>query len=198
MQLRGWAIAALAVVLAAPAAADAKTYKIDPEHTSVTFRVRHLFTYVEGRFREFDGTIEFDRDNPEATKVKGSIKVASIDTNVKERDEHLRSSDFFNVAEYPEITFESTKVTDVDKEKMTAKIHGNLTIRGVTKPVVIDAAFLGEAADPWGNKKAGFHGETQIDRRDFGLEWNKVLEAGRLLVGNDVRIRIDVEATIVE
>jgi polyisoprenoid-binding protein YceI len=177
-----------------PSAAPAKTYNIDPGHTTVGFKVRHLFTEVGGTFGTFEGTIDFDPAKPEATTVKGSIDTASIDTNEKDRDEHLRNPDFFDVAKHPKITFESTKVTDVDAKANTAKIHGNLTMHGVTKEVVLDSKFAGEAADPWGNQKAGFSAETTIDRRDWGLTWNKALEAGNVLVGNDVKIRIDAEA----
>jgi polyisoprenoid-binding protein YceI len=183
-------------LLSRPAAAT--TYKVDPTHTSVTFLVRHLFTNVEGRFRTFDGEIVFDPAAPEKTAVKGSIDVASIDTNVAKRDEHLRGPDFFDVAKFPKITFASTGVSDVDTAKNTGKLQGNLTIHGVTKPVVLDAQFLGAATDPWGNKKAGFSGTTTIDRKEFGLGWNKALETGGFLVGDEVTIRINVEGDVQE
>jgi polyisoprenoid-binding protein YceI len=160
--------------------------------------VRHLFTNVEGRFRTFDGQIVFDPAAPEKTMVKGSIDVTSIDTNVTKRDEHLRSPDFFDVAKFPKIEFTSTGVSDVDKTKNTAKLAGNLTIHGVTKPVVLDAQFLGAATDPWGNKKAGFSASTVIDRKAFGLGWNKTLEAGGVLVGDEVTIRINAEGNVQE
>ncbi|HWP64790.1 MAG TPA: YceI family protein [Candidatus Limnocylindria bacterium] len=190
-----------AIVLAAgtlPAPATAATYKVDPGHTSVTFLVRHLLTNVEGRFRTFEGTIVFDPAEPEKTVVKGTIDVASIDTNVEKRDEHLRSPDFFDVAKYPKIEFVSTGVSDVDRETNTGKLHGNLTIHGVTKPVVLDAQFLGAATDPWGNKKGGFTATTTINRKDFGLTWNKSLETGGLLVGDEVTIRLNVEGDVQE
>jgi len=198
MRARTLFLAAVVAAVAAPSVASAKTYTIDGDHTSVTFRVRHIFTHVDGRFKEFDGTIMFDPEKLDTATVNGTIKAASIDTNVADRDEHLRSSDFFNVAEHPEIKFESTKVTDIDKSKKTAKIHGNLTMHGVTKPVVLDAAFLGEANDPWGNKKAGFTASTTVDRTQWGLAWNKVLETGSVLVGNEIEIRIDAEANVAE
>jgi len=199
MRMRSWAPAALvAATLLVPAGSHAASYKIDESHTSVGFRVRHLFTSVEGRFKEFGGTIEFDPEKPEEAKVQGTIETKTIDTNVADRDEHLRSPDFFNVAEHPQIKFESTKVSDVSADKKTGKVHGNLTIHGVTKPVVLDAEFHGVGADPWGNKKAGFSARTTIDRRDYGLTWNKALEAGNVLVGNDVEVRLDVEANAIE
>jgi polyisoprenoid-binding protein YceI len=189
----------LAATLAlAPGPSPAGTYKVDAEHTSVTFRVRHLLTYVEGRFGTFEGSLDFDPADPSTAKVRGSIDVASIDTNVKERDEHLRSADFFSAAEHPKITFESTKVSDVDADATRGKIHGNLTIRGVTKAVVLDAAYVGQATDPWGNAKAGFSATTKINRKDFGLGWNKTLETGGVLVGDEIEIRIDAETYVPE
>lgn len=182
----------------APLAALAATYKVDPGHTSVTFLVRHLLTNVEGRFRTFEGQIVFDPAAPEKTAVKGSIDVASVDTNVAKRDEHLRAPDFFDAAKFPKIEFVSTGVSAVDAAKHTGKLHGNLTIRGVTKPVVLDAQFLGAATDPWGNKKGGFTASTTIDRKDFGLTWNKALETGGVLVGDEVTIRINVEGDVQE
>ena len=189
------------LVLAAtllPLPARAATYKVDPAHTNVTFLVRHLFTNVEGRFRTFEGQIVFDPAAPEKTTVKGSIDVASIDTNVAKRYEHLRSPDFFDVAKFPKIEFVGTGVADVDAAKHAGKIRGNLTIHGVTRPVVLDAQFLGAATDPWGNKKGGFTATTTIDRKDFGLTWNKTLEAGGVLVGDEVTIRINVEGDVQE
>ncbi|HVM96527.1 MAG TPA: YceI family protein [Candidatus Acidoferrales bacterium] len=179
--------------LAIPRAGWAKHYKVDPDHTSVSFRVRHLFSAVKGRFDKFDGEIEFDPTKPEATKVTGSIDVASINTNVAERDKHLRSKDFFDVANFPKITFASTGVTDLDSTKKAGKMQAKLTIHGVEKPVVLEVSFLGEVKDPWGNVKAGFAANTTINRKDFGLTWNQALETGGALVGDDVQIEIDAE-----
>jgi len=191
----------LSLLLAASFAASpaaAKPYKVDDAHTSVTFSVRHLFTSVEGKFKTFEGQIQFDPAAPEKTTVKGTIDVASIDTSVQKRDDHLRSPDFFDVAKYPKIEFVSTGVSDVDQAKKTGKMQGNLTIHGVTKPVVLDAQFLGEGTDPWGNKKAGFSASTVINRKDFGLGWNQALESGGFLVGDDVTIRLNVEGNVQE
>jgi len=195
MRVRTWLLAAAALMVM-PGPALAKTYTVDRDHSAVSFRIRHLFTEVQGRFLEFQGTIVFDPAKPDATQVKGAIVAKSIDTDNQKRDDHLRTAEFFDVAQFPDIRFESTQVTDVDKAANTAKIHGNLTMRGVTKPVVLKAKFVGEAADPWGNQKAGFNAETTIDRREWALTWNKALEAGNVLVGNDVTIRIDVEAQV--
>jgi polyisoprenoid-binding protein YceI len=184
--------------LALPVAARATTYAVDSEHTSVTFRIRHLFTQVTGRFDKFDGTIAFDPAKPEATKVEGSIDAASINTNQAKRDEHLRSKDFFDVKQYPKITFASHGTASVGADKKSGKLNGALTIHGVTKPVVLDVAFLGEGTDPWGNRRAGFTASTTINRKDFGLNWNEALETGGFLVGDEVQIQIEAEGLVQE
>lgn len=194
----GSLVLAVAFLAGTAAAAAAKTFDIDPHHTSVTFRVRHLFTKVNGRFDKFDGKIEFDPAKPERVKVQGSIDVASINTNVDKRDEHLRSKDFFNAEKFPKITFVSTKTSDVDPKSKTGKLHGDLTIHGVTKPVVLDVAFLGEGTDPYGNRKAGFSATTTINRKDFGLNWNETLETGGVLVGEEVEIEVSAEGNVAE
>lgn len=187
-----WVLGALALGLAATA--HATTWKVDGAHTTVGFSVSHLFTSVHGRFDRFEGTIEFDPDDPEAAVVRGTIEAASINTNNEKRDRHLRSSDFFHVEKYPTLRFESTGVRDVAGRR--GKLEGQLTIRGVTRPVVIDAAFLGQGSDPWGNVRAGFTATLKIDRKDYGLNWNELLETGGWLVGNEVEIRIDAEGLI--
>ena len=185
---------ALVFLSSFPLAASAKPLKVDPAHTGVGFQIRHLFSNVPGRFDKFEGTIDLDPAAPEKTSIVGSIDAASIDTDNEKRDAHLRNEDFFHVEKYPKITFKSTKVTDVDKEKKTAKIHGDLTMHGVTKPVVLDGAFLGSGPGPQGDQRYGFHGETTINRKDFGIAWNKALDAGGFVLGEDVKITIDVEA----
>ena len=188
----------LAAATALPGGSLAATWKVDPAHTSVLFHVRHLFTEVTGRFQKFDGTIVLDEENPGNTRVEGTIEAASIDTNNEKRDRHLRSADFFDVEKYPQVEFATTKVTDVDREKKTAKIHGTLSMHGVEKPVVLDAKYLGRAKDPWGNERAGFRAETTVDRKEFGLNWNEALEAGGFLVGDEVRIELNVEGMLAE
>jgi polyisoprenoid-binding protein YceI len=187
-------LAAALVLAAADARAQAQAVKlsIDPQHSSVGFRVRHLFTNVSGQFRKFEGTIEFDQKNPGASKVAVTIQTASVDTNVDARDKDLRSARFFDVAKYPTITFVSTGVGDVAGDR--AKVKGALTMHGVTKDVVLDAQFLGSAKDPWGNQRYGFHAQTKINRKDFGMAWNEAIEAGGVLVGDEVEILLDVEA----
>ncbi|MGH7897756.1 MAG: YceI family protein [Candidatus Binatia bacterium] len=187
------AAASLVFVLVLTAAAAATTYKIDPDHSSVAFQIRHLFTSVSGRFEKFEGVIRLDEKDPAKTSVEGSIDAASIDTNVARRDNHLRSPDFFDVEKFPKISFRTTSVSDVDTAAKTAKLHGLLTMHGVERPVVLEVAFLGSGKDPAGNTRAGFQASTTINRKDFGLDWNKALEAGGFLVGDEVKITIDAE-----
>jgi polyisoprenoid-binding protein YceI len=184
------ALAALGI--GAPAFGD--TYVVDPAHTSVQFRVRHLFTHVTGRFQMFDGKIVYDDQSPAKTEVQGSIDAASINTNVEKRDNHLRSADFFDVEKYPKISFQSTGVSDLDSSGKKGKMAGTLTLHGVSRPVVLDASFLGKGKDPGGKERAGFQGTTSINRKDFGLTWNKALESGGVLVGDEVTIELDIEA----
>jgi polyisoprenoid-binding protein YceI len=171
----------------------AETFAVDPAHTSVQFHVRHLFTTVTGRFQMFEGKIVYDEKSPAKTEVQGSIDAATINTNVEKRDGHLRSADFFDVEKFPKITFQSTEVSDVDASGKKGKMSGNLTLHGVSRPVVLDASFLGKGKGPDGKERAGFHGTTTINRKDFGLTWNKALESGGFLVGDEVTIDLDVE-----
>jgi len=172
----------------------AATYTLDADHTAVSFKVRHLFSYVRGTFNQFEGTFEYEPGAPDTWKANAVIQADSIDTRVKERDKHLRSKDFFEVDKFPAITFVSTKVTDVTPEG--AKLHGDLTIHGVTRPVVLDLAIHGAGKDPWGNVRSGFTATTAINRKDFGLTWNQALEAGKVLVGDEVEITIEVEGLL--
>ncbi len=186
-----------ALVLGFAAAADAANWKVDRAHTTMGFGVSHLFTSVQGRFDRFDGTIEFDPEKPEAAVVRATIDAASINTNNAKRDKHLRSDDFFDVEKHPTLSFESTGgVTEMKENR--GKLAGNLTIHGVTKPVVFDVTFRGQGKDPWGNVRAGFAANLSINRKDYGLNWNEVLETGGLLVGEVVEIRIDAEGILGE
>lgn len=190
------ALAALLAIAVSPAVSRATTYKVDPSHTTVGFKIRHLFTNVTGRFDTFEGTIEFDLAKPEATQVEGTIQTASINTSNEKRDTHLRGSDFFDAAKFPTITFKSTEVTDIDAQKKTAKLHGLLNLHGVEKAVVLDVAFLGSAKDPWGNTRAGFTATTTINRKDYGVNWNETLDSGGLLIGEDVAVEINIEGMV--
>ena len=186
--------AALVLTFGLGGAAFAESVKlsIDPQHSTVGFRVRHLFTKVNGQFRAFDGTIDFDAKNLAASKVAVTIKASSVDTNVEARDKDLRSKRFFDVETYPTLTFNGTAITEVTGG--SGKIKGLLTMHGVTREIVLDAQYLGSAKDPWGNQRYGFHAETKINRKDFGMAWNEAIEAGGVLVGDEVEILLDVEA----
>jgi polyisoprenoid-binding protein YceI len=187
----------IAVVLEFAVAAHAADWKIDGSHTNVGFSVSHIFTSVQGRFDRFDGTIVFDPKAPESVVVRATVEAASINTNNAKRDKHLRSDDFFDVEKYPTLSFESTGgVTEMKDNR--GKLAGNLTIHGVTKPVVFDVTFRGQGKDPWGNVRAGFAARVDINRKDYGLNWNEVLETGGLLVGEEVEIQIDVEGILGE
>lgn len=169
------------------------TWNIDTSHSGVHFTVRHMVvSKVRGAFDRWQGVVQFDEQNPAASKVSVRIEAASIDTREEKRDAHLRSPDFFDVEKYPELTFESTNVEKLDDEKY--RVTGNLTIRGITKEVVLDAEYLGGGKDPWGNQRIGFQAQTSIQRKDFGLSWNQVLEAGGVLVGEKIEIALDVQA----
>ena len=182
---------ALAIVLT-PMVASAATLKIDHDHSAVSFRVRHLFTKVTGNFRKFDGTVDFDPKNIAASKVSATIDAASIDTNVKGRDDDLRSKRFFDVEKFPTLTFKSTSVKDVSGNTM--KVVGLLTMHGVEKEVTLAAEHLGTGKDPWGNVRSSFHAETKVNRKDFGMTWNEAIEAGGVLVGDEIDIMLDIEA----
>ncbi len=167
-------------------------YNIDPSHSQVEFKVKHLgFSKVTGGFEEFEGQFTLDPDTLETLQAEATIEAASIDTGEEERDTHLRSDDFLKVEEYPELRFKTTGVTEVSGDSLT--ITGELTIRGVTKEIDLDGTYLGEAKDPWGGERVAFEVTGQINRKEFGLTWNKVLETGNFLVGEEVELSLDVQ-----
>jgi len=171
-------------------------WNIDTTHSSADFTVRHMMvTNVRGSFSNMDGVINFDPANPAASSVDVTIDVNSINTGVNDRDNHLRSGDFFDIATYPNITFKSTNVEVTGDD--SAKVTGDLTIRDVTKTVVLDVDFLGQGGSPFGDTRAGFEATTKIDREAFGLTWNQALEAGGVLVGKDIKIVLDVQGVLV-
>lgn len=172
----------------------ATTWNIDRSHSTVGFRIRHMvIARVNGTFEDWSGTLTLDPENLTDSAVEVAINVASIDTHEADRDAHLRGADFFDAETYPQITFKSTSVEAVDAENL--RVHGDLTIHGVTRPVVLDAEFGGRVTDPWGLDRVGFTAKTKIDRKDFGLTWNAALETGGLLVGDSAEITIELEAT---
>lgn len=168
-------------------------WKIDTFHSEVQFAVKHMMvTTVRGTFREFDATLNFDPENPQNASVEATIQVPSIDTGATDRDNHLRSADFFDAENYPTITFKSTSVEMTGDQ--VGKLHGDLTIRGTTKPVTLDVSFLGTVKSPInGVDAAGFEASTSINREEFGLTWNVALETGGVLVGKDINITLDVQ-----
>jgi polyisoprenoid-binding protein YceI len=175
-----------------PTTAPAR-WTLDPAHSEVGFRVRHMMvSWTKGRFGAFSGTVVLDDAHPERSTVEVSIEAASIDTREPQRDQHLRSADFLDVERHPRIAFRSTAVTPAGGGAF--EVRGELTIRGVTRPVTLEVEGLGPAhRDPWGGVRRGAQARTRIDRKDFGLVWNGVLEAGGVLVGDEVRIELEVE-----
>lgn len=176
-----------------PAMATAATWNIDPDHSSIGFKVKHLMiSNVRGSFDKHTGTIELNEKDITKSKVEVSIETASINTNVQKRDDHLRSADFFDVAKFPVMKFVSKKVAESGKDKL--KVTGDLTLHGVTREVVlnVDGPTM-ESKDPWGNIRKGATATTTINRKDFGLTWNKALETGGVVVGDEVNILLEIE-----
>ncbi|HEX9843599.1 MAG TPA: YceI family protein [bacterium] len=169
------------------------TWTVDKAHSSVEFAVKHMMvSTVHGRFRDFQGTIYIDEEQPQNSQVEAWADVASIDTGIADRDAHLRSDDFFNAERFPRITFRSKRVEFDGSRKF--RLVGDLTIRDVTREVVLDGEFDGRIVDPWGNERAGFSAEASISRKEFGVRWNQALEAGGVIVGDSVKIILQVEA----
>jgi polyisoprenoid-binding protein YceI len=181
----------VALLVAAGPASAADTYTIDAVHSDVSFKVRHLVSKTAGRFASFDGTITADFSNLAASSVEFTIEAASIDTRNEDRDRHLRSADFFDVENYPNITFKSDKITRTGNTSFA--VTGPLSMHGVTKEITLPVTYLGEVQDPWGNVKAGFETSTTLNRKDFGIVWNKALDTGGVLLGDEVEITINLE-----
>jgi len=181
------------IALALPVIASASAWNIDPDHSNIGFKVKHLMvSNVKGSFEKHSGTLDLDDKDIAKSRVAVTIETASINTNVQKRDEHLRSPDFFDVARYPTMSFVSKKVVKVGKDKL--QVTGDLTLHGVTRPVVLDVEAPSlESKDPWGNIRRGAFATTRINRKDFGLVWNKALETGGVAVGEDVTITLEIE-----
>lgn len=179
----------------AKAATDAttSTWRIDPDHTQVWFSVRHMmFATVKGQFPGVSGELRLNERDPSKSEIEIEIDAATIDTRSEQRDQHLRSADFFDVENHPHLTFVSRRVERVGGSKY--RITGDLTIRGTTREIVLDAEETGRGKDPWGQEKIGFTAESSLDRKDYGLTWNQALEAGGVLVSDEVKISIDGQA----
>ncbi|MGH2530779.1 MAG: YceI family protein [Thermomicrobiales bacterium] len=179
---------------AQPTTGTQTVYAIDPAHSLVEFSVKHMmFTTVKGRFADVSGRIAADEQNPANSSVEVTIDAASVDTRQEQRDAHLRSADFFDTETYPTITFRSTRVEPTGSDEL--KVYGDLTIHGVTREVALDTTFNGRGVNPWGAQVVGYSAATQINRKDFGLTYNAALETGGVLVGDTVKIALEIEAT---
>ncbi len=182
----------LSVIAAAllPLTSFAAEYEIDPAHSSVEFKIKHLaISNVNGAFGAFEGTLSFDPTNVGASKTTAKISVDSISTENSKRDDHLKSPDFFNIAQFPALTFVSKETSGTAE---SFKVKGDLTMHGVTKPVVLDVTYNGTAKDPHGNERVGFSATTSLNRKDFGLTWSKLTEAGSIVVGDEVKIALEI------
>lgn len=185
------AVALAAVLAASPALGAAETFTVDKGHSEVGFQIRHMMTKVRGRFTDFQGRIEADRAKPQASSVELTIQTASIDTANANRDQDLRGADFFDVEKYPTITFKSTRITP--KGKDAYDVTGTLTMRGVSKEVTLPVTFLGFMKNQRGTDTAGFETAVTLNRKDFGITWNRTLDAGGVLLGDEVYVSINLE-----
>lgn len=168
------------------------SWQIDTSHSRIGFAVKHMMvSTVRGEFKAYTGTVNLDEADLTRSTITGEIQVASIDTRDEGRDGHLKGADFFDVEHHPTITFKSTRILPQGDNEYT--IHGDLTIRGVTREIAIDAEYSGKHQDPWGGTRTGFSGSATINRKDFGLEWNMALETGGILVGEKVKLELEVE-----
>ena len=176
--------------------AETTQWNIDPAHSAVEFAVKHMmFTTVRGRFKRFRGTIRVDEQSPDRSSVEVEIDAASIDTGVADRDAHLRSADFLDVEKHPKVTFRSKRVEGaMEKDGDRFRVTGDLTIRAATMEVTLDCTYEGRGQDPWGKERVGLRATAEIDRREWGLKWNQALERGGILVANNVRIELEVQA----
>lgn len=168
------------------------SWTIDPSHTRANFTVRHMMiSNVHGQFDDISGTVEFNEDDSTQSSLNVKIGVASINTRDEKRDGHLKSPDFFDVANHPYLTFQSTQVQKTGEN--TGRVTGDLTIRGISKPVVLEVEYNGQAKSPWGTTSAGFSASGKLNRKDWGLNWNVALETGGWLVGDEIKISIEAE-----
>ena len=191
MKFRTLAVAALLVSASSLFAAD--TFNVDKVHSEATFQVRHMMSKVSGKFDDFAGKTVLDRAHPAASSVEFTIKTASINTGVADRDKDLRGANFFDADKNPEITFKSTKIVPSKKKDVYA-VTGDLTMHGVTKHITIPVEFGGFGKDPWGGERAGFSLTTTLNRKDYGINWNKALDNGSFLLSDDVTINVNIEA----
>ena len=167
------------------------TWTVDPAHSNVEFSAKHLgIATVRGAFNEFEGSFEVGEDG--SAKARGTVEVVSIDTNEDQRDTHLRSEDFFHADVHPQLSFESTEIRPVDEDAFL--IHGDLTMRGVTRPIVLEAELQGTEIDPWGNERVALEARGQLNRREWGMTFNQALGSGNMLVSDKIKLSIDISA----
>lgn len=188
--IRKLTIMALALLLV-PAALSADTYTVDSTHSEVSFRIRHFVSQTPGKFSDYAATFELDPKNLESSKVDFVIQAASIDTDNDDRDKHLRSEDFFWVETHPTLSFRSSKIRNVGGDRF--EVTGTMSIRGVEKVITVPVEFLGFIKDPWGGERAGFESTFTINRKDYGIEWNKALDAGGFVLGEEVKVTLNLE-----
>jgi polyisoprenoid-binding protein YceI len=181
----------LLTVLSGAAAAETARWDVDPDHSIVEFRVAHMVvSKTAGRFMDYSGFVEMDPEAKTFKTIEATINTASVNTNQEKRDAHLRNADFFDVEKHPTMTY---KLKSYKKQGDGYQAVGDLTLRGVTKEITLVGNFNGVTKDPWGNWRAGFNAEGKLNRKDFGMVWNKTLDSGGLVVGDDVHIRLDIE-----
>jgi len=183
----------IAAALIAGSALAAEPFAVDKAHSEATFQIRHLVSRISGKFNDFTGNISIDRANPSASSVEFTIKTASIDTGNENRDKDLRSANFFEVDKFPEISFKSTSIK-LSSKKDVYDVTGTFTMHGVTKTITLPVEFNGFIKDPWGNERAGFGIHTTLNRKDYGINWNKVLDNGGTMLSDDVDVNINIEA----
>lgn len=184
-----------ALLLIFSSCAFAAKFDLDPAHTNIRFSAPHLMiSKVKGRFDKFSGSFDFDEKTMKLDNINVTVKTESVNTNEKDRDKHLRSPEFFDVAKYPDMTFVGTKVI-YDKDKPN-KVEGDLTIRGITKKTTFDLDYHGAVTDAWGNRIVSFEAEAKVNRKDFGMVWNKAIDKGGWTVGDEIKIEIDGEAKL--
>jgi polyisoprenoid-binding protein YceI len=178
-------------MLLVPATLGADTYTVDSSHSEVSFRIRHFVSQTPGKFNDYAATFELDPENLTRSTVEFVVDAASIDTDSEDRDKHLRSEDFFWVEKHPTLSFRSSKIRSVGNDKY--EVTGTMSIRGVEKTITVPVEFLGFIKDPWGGKRAGFESSFTIKRKDYGIEWNKALDAGGVVLGDEVKITLNLE-----
>lgn len=186
------AVLVMAGMMVWATAGNGETYQVDPTHSTVGFSVKHLAVgTVKGVFTNFEGTIEYDAKMPEAAKARGTVKVASVNTQMEARDQHLRGADFFDVDKYPEISFETVSARKDGGEWV---VKGRFTMRGVMREIELRGTVEGPVRDPWGKNRIGLSASTTINRQEFGLTWSKKMDSGGLVVGDLVKIQLEIEA----